>query len=192
MCQSHCLAQSEKHFALLNCGIFKVIVRKDNFRFTVKLLCTHLPDYWWETVCYFAVMWNFQLSPRAEGVISQHSQSACGSSNITDLQETVDWGFVDTYVRIFAYADFSLRFGLFSSTCKHANVILFHNQQQINSRHNQNRERFFLSSKTFNMCPDKCTSPLPLYWRQEASDGILLTLYSRVIFRSTSTSLSHI
>lgn len=115
--QSHCLAQREKHFALLD---FKVIMRKNNFQFAVKLLCTHLPDYWWETVGYFAVMWNFQLSPRAEGVFAHHSQSACESSNITDLQETVDWGFVDACVCIFANTDFSLRFGLFihMQTCK--------------------------------------------------------------------------
>lgn len=98
VCQSHCLAQSKKHFALLNCGNFKVIMREDKFQFIVKLLCIHWLDYWWETVGCFAVMWNFlviSLSRRSYCT----TQSACDSSDITDLQETADWGFVHTYIR---------------------------------------------------------------------------------------------
>lgn len=45
-------------------------------------------------------------------------------------------------------------------------------QQQINGKNNHSSVHLNLSSETFYMCPDKCTTTLLLHRGRDASDGV--------------------
>lgn len=59
--------------------------------------------------------------------------------------------------------------------------VYLQKKPQLNIKYNQNSVCFNFSSWTFYLCPDKCTSTIPLHWGWEVS--FLLTLFSIVIFR---------